>query len=213
MPEGVKRPYDASRRQALARQSRARVLDVARGRFLAAGYSATTLAEIAGDADVSVQSINKTFGNKAGLLRALFDVAIVGDDEAVPLAQRNWITAIHDEPDARRKLHMYATVLAGMLPRTAPIQLLIREAATDPAIDQVWKGIRTGRLMGMTDLATNLRDGGHLREGVTLERARDVLWTYSSPELYELLVLNRGWTSDAYATFIETGAAGLLLRE
>ena len=211
MSESVKRSYDASRRQALARQSRARVLDAARTHFLTSGYGATTLARIAAEADVSVQLINKSFGNKAGLLRALFDVAIVGDDEPVPLAQRNWITAIHDEPDARQKLHMYATVLAGMLPRTAPIQLLIRQASDDPAIAQVWQGIRFGRLMGMTDLATNLAQGGHLRDGITPDAARDILWAYSSPELFELLVMERGWPTDRYATFVETGTvAGLL---
>ena len=213
MSGSVKRSYDASRRQALARQSRARVLDAARAQFVTAGYRATTLARIAADADVSVQSINKSFGNKAGLLRALFDVAIVGDDEPVPLAKRDWITAIHEEPDAHRKLRMYATVLAAMLPRTAPIQLLIRQASDDPAIAEVWQGIRFGRLMGMTDLATNLAQGGHLRDGVTTDAARDILWAYSSPELYELLVIERGWPTDDYAAFIETGtAAGLLSR-
>jgi AcrR family transcriptional regulator len=211
MPDEVKRPYDAGRRQALARESRARVLDAARRQFLAAGYAATTLARIAAEAGVSVPSINKSFGNKAGLLRALFDVAIVGDDEPVPLAQRNWITAIHAEPDARRKLQMYASVLAEMLPRTAPIQLLIRQASDDPSIAEVWQGITTGRLMGMTDLATNLAAGGYLREGITLEQARDVLWIYSSPELYELLVIKRAWTTAQYAAFIETGAAAALL--
>jgi AcrR family transcriptional regulator len=211
MSDSVKRSYDASRRRALARQSRARVLDAARTQFLTSGYRATTLARIAAEADVSVQSINKSFGNKAGLLRALFDVAIVGDDEPVPLAKRDWITAIHDEPDAREKLRMYATVLAEMLPRTAPIQLLIRQASDDPAIAEVWQGIRFGRLMGMTDLATNLAQGGHLRDGVTTDAARDILWAYSSPELYELLVIERGWPTDDYAAFIETGtAAGLL---
>ena len=211
MPEGVKRAYDASRRQELARQSRARVLAVARRQFLEAGYRATTLAQIAAEANVSVQAINKGFGNKPGLLKALFDVATVGDDDPAPLAQRDWITAIHAEPNARKKLEMYARVLAEMLPRSAPIQLLIREAVSDPAMDQLWHGMRFGRLMGMTDLATNLERGGHLRDGVTLDRARDVLWTYSSPELFELLVLDRGWDLDGYATFIETGTIAALL--
>ena len=211
MAEGVKRSYDATRRRALAHQNRCPGARRARRQFLSDGYAATTLGRIADEADVSVQSINKSFGNKAGLLRALFDVAIVGDDEPVPLAQRDWITAIHDEPDARRKLHMYASVLSEMLPRTAPIQLLLRQAAGDPAIAEVWQGIRTGRLMGMTDFAGNLATGGHLRDGVTIDEARDVLWTYSSPELYELLVLDRGWTTDQYAKLVETGAAAALL--
>jgi AcrR family transcriptional regulator len=207
----VKRSYDASRRQALARANRARMLGAARRQFLASGYSATTLTQIAEAADVSVQSINQNFGNKPGLLRAVFEFVTVGDAEPVPLAQRDWITAIHDEPNARKKLQMYARVLSEMLPRSAPIQLVIREAASDPAMKQLWEGMRAGRMMGMTDFATNLSEGGHLRDGVTVDHARDVLWTYSSPELYELLVLERGWTTEEYADFIEVGSSAALL--
>ena len=207
----VKRNYDASRRQALARQSRARILDAARTLFLRDGYVATTIAQIAADADVAVQTVTKHFANKPGLVKALFEVALVGDDEGVPLAAREWITAILDEPDARQKLRMYAHALGFMVPRTAPIQLLAREASGDAGVAEVWRQIRFGRLMGLTDLANNLDAGHHLRNGVTIEHARDVLWTYSSPEIYELLVLARGWTLDQYSAFIETGAIAALL--
>ncbi len=165
----AKRSYDASRRRALAGQNRARVLDSARRLFLAGGYRATTLAAIAADANVSIQTITKQFGNKAGLVKALFDTALVGDDEPTPLAERDFITAIHDEPDARRKLHRYAVVLSTMLPRTAPIQLLIREAAADPSARELWALIKGGRLLGMTDLAENLITGGHLRTDVSVD--------------------------------------------
>lgn len=208
---GVKRNYDASRRREMARVSRARILDAARERFLRDGYVPTTIAMIAKDADVAVQTVTKHFANKPGLLKALFEVALVGDDESIPLAAREWITAIHDEPDARAKLRMYGQALGMMVPRTAPIQLLAREAASDPGVARVWERIRSGRLTGLTDLANNLADGHHLRDGVTVEDARDVLWTYSSPEVYELLVLQRGWSLDRYATFITTGAAAALL--
>jgi AcrR family transcriptional regulator len=207
----VKRNYDSTRRQELARQGRARILAVARSRFLRDGYAATTMAAIAADADVSPQTVTKHFGNKPGLVKALFDVALVGDDEAVPLAARPWITAIHDEPDPHRKLRLYAEALATMVPRTAPIQLLAREAVGDPAVAEVWEQTRVGRLLGMTDLAENLAAGDHLRDGVSMEQARDVLWAYSSPELYDLLVLERGWTTDAYAEFIALGAIASLL--
>ncbi len=45
----------------------------------------------------------------------------------------------------------------------------------------------------MTHNARYFVDGGHLRQGCTLEEARDVLWAYTSPELYERLVLRQGW--------------------
>ena len=195
----VKRNYDSSRRRQQADENRRRVLDAARARFLRDGYRATTMAQIAEDADVSPQTVAKQFGNKSGLVRALFEVALVGDDAGGALEDRDFIVAIHQEPDPRRKLERYAAALATMLPRTAPIQLLLRDAGADSELAPVWAAIRTGRLAGMTNLAENLREGGHLGSDVTVERARDILWATSSPDLYQLLVMERGWTTDDYA--------------
>src|SRR6476659_6509325 len=100
------RQYDSSRRQARAQESRAAVLRAALDRFLEQGYSSTTIAQIAGDADVSVETVYKTFGNKAGLLKAVFDVAVAGDDEPVAMADREFVAQIQAEPDARRKLEL-----------------------------------------------------------------------------------------------------------
>ena len=177
----VKRNYDSSRRRQQADENRRRVLDAARARFLRDGYRATTMAQIAEDADVSPQTVAKQFGNKSGLVRALFEVALVGDDAGGALEDRDFIVAIHQEPDPRRKLERYAAALATMLPRTAPIQLLLRDAGADSNSSElapVWAAIRTGRLAGMTNLAENLREGGHLGSDVTVERARDILWAY-----------------------------------
>jgi hypothetical protein len=63
----------------------------------------------------------------------------------------------------------------------------------------------------MTQNARRLRDAGHLRSGITLARAADVLWTFSSPELYELLVLRRGWTPRRYGAFIAEAMIHALL--
>src|SRR5690349_21324454 len=140
----VKRPYNASRRQEQARRNRAQVLDAARRRFLTDGYAATTLAAIARDADVSVDTIYKTFRNKPGLLKAVFDVAVAGDDEPIAMSDRSSITEIRAEPDARRKLELYAAHLAETMPRAAPVQLLARAAAaTDPDIDALHEQTRT----------------------------------------------------------------------
>lgn len=207
----VKRNYDASRRQAQADASRARVLAVARARLLRDGYAATTIADIAADAGVAAKTVAKQFGNKPGLVKAVFDAALVGDGEAGPLADREHIAAIHAEPDARRKLERFAEALTAMLPRTAPIQLLLREAATDGELSDVWAGIKAGRLAGMTNVAQNLASGRHLRKGVTAEHARDILWAYSAPELFELLVGERGWTHKRYAQFLTDALCAALL--
>ena len=205
MPRAVKPPrrYDASRRQEQARATRAAVLDAARELFVDRGYARTTIAAVAARAGVSVETVYKAFGNKPGLVKAVFDVSIVGDDEPVPMMQREFVRRNLAEPDPRRKLLAYGEHVGVALPRAGPVQLVVREAAaTDPGAAEVWEQLQQERLTGMTAFATHLAEGGHLREGVTMEEARDVLWAHNSVELWELLVRLRGWSDERFGRWV-----------
>src|SRR5690349_5136738 len=137
------RTYDSSHRQARARANRRAMVAAARDRFLAEGYAATTLAEVAADAGVSVPTVYKAFGNKGGLLKAVFDVSVAGDDEPVPIPERDFIQAIIGEPDPARKIALYLEHLAETAPRAAPIHLLARDAgASDPDAADVFAQMR-----------------------------------------------------------------------
>src|SRR5689334_4935102 len=127
------RPYDASRRQEQARLTRRAMLDAAHDLFLEHGYAMTTLPMVATAAGVSVQNVYKVFANKPGVVKALFDVAVVGDDEPVPLMEREMVARNRAEPDPRRKLQMYGDHMAQTAPRTMPILLLVRDAAASDA--------------------------------------------------------------------------------
>jgi AcrR family transcriptional regulator len=203
--EAVKMPrtYDAARRQEQARENRARVLDAARARFFADGYTATTIPGVARDAAVSVQTVYKAFGNKAGLLKAVFDVAVTGDDQPIPVAGRDPIKRIQAEPDPRSKLRMYSAYFVHGAERAVAVELLARDAASgDPAAAVVWDQIQQQRLTGMGQFARHLHAGGHLPPGTTVEEARDILWTFTSPELWDLLVIHRGWTPARYGHWL-----------
>jgi hypothetical protein len=90
--------------------------------------------------------------------------------------------------------------------------LLIRAAATtDPEVLELLAEMDRDRLRRMTLNARRLRDAGHLRPGITVAQAADVLWTYSAPELYELLVLRRGWTSKRHGRFVADAMIDALL--
>jgi AcrR family transcriptional regulator len=216
MSEDVKAPrrYDATRRREQARQTRAAVLHSARDRFLGEGYAATTIGQIAGDAGVSVETVYKAFANKAGLLEAVFDVSVAGDDEPVSMDQRNVIEAIAEEPDAVRKLTMYAEHLIEATPRAAPVQLLARDAASaDPAAAEVWAQMRAELLVAMTSFAANLAETSQLRTDISVDEARDILWTYHAPELYELLVVERSWPVRRYGEFLARALVTALIAE
>jgi AcrR family transcriptional regulator len=206
------RTYDSTRRKEQARQTRAAILEAAGALFRERGYARTTVAAVAAAAGVSVETVYKAFGNKAQLIKGVFDDAIVGDHAAVPMLQRNLVQRIEAEPDPRRKFELYGEHLAQAGPRAGPVQLLVRAAgAGDPEVAAVWEQMTTERLVGMTEFARHLHDGGQLRDDVTLEEARDVLWTYNSVELYDLLVVQRGWAPERYGAWIARALASALL--
>jgi AcrR family transcriptional regulator len=205
-----KRPYDARRRQEQAAHNRGKITEAAKRRFLRDGYSVTTIAAIAADTGVSVDTIYKSFGGKPGLVRAIRTRALEGEGP-VPAEQRS--DALHTpEGDPRTVIEAWGALVTEVAPRVAPILLLIRSAAaTDPEVMGLLDEMDRDRLRRMTDNARRLRDNGHLRPGITLAHAADVLWTYSSAELYELLVIRRGWSPETYGRFVAEAMIKALL--
>jgi AcrR family transcriptional regulator len=205
-----KRSYDATRRREQARQTRQRIIDAAERRFLRDGYGPTTIAAIADDATVSADTVYKSFGGKPGLVRAIRARALKGEGP-VPAEQRSDALQVR-EPDGRKIVEAWGALTLEVAPRVAPILLLIRAAAaSDPEVAALLVEMDDDRLRRMTENARRLRSAGHLRPGVTVAGAADVLWTYSAPELYELLVLRRGWTPARFSRFIVDAMIDALL--
>jgi hypothetical protein len=98
---------------------------------------------------------------------------------------------------------MYTAHLADIAPRSVPLQLVARAAAgADSAAAAVWAQMRAETLTAMTYMTADLQATGQLRTDASTDEIRDVLWTYHSPEIYELLVVERGWSAGQYGTFI-----------
>jgi AcrR family transcriptional regulator len=188
------------------------MLDAGRRLFLEHGYAGTTVGMVADEAGVAVQTVYKAFRNKPGLVKALVDVAIVGDDEPVPLMEREFVRTNMAEPDPAKKLRDFGVHLADVAPRVNALALVVRDAAAaDPSAAEVWQQMQTERLTGMTAFAHHLRAEKHLRAGVSVDIARDVLWTHSSTELWDLLVNQRRWTLKHYGRWIGDQLVAALL--
>jgi hypothetical protein len=115
---------------------------------------------------------------------------------------RAWVAALRAETDAAQKLRRYAEHLLSSMARTAPILLLARSASgLDADMAAVWQQLQDERLIGMTAFAADLASTGQLRPGLPVGEVRDVLWTLNSVSLYELLVLERGWSAERYRDF------------
>ncbi|MGB0093940.1 MAG: TetR/AcrR family transcriptional regulator [Solirubrobacteraceae bacterium] len=196
-----KRSYDGSRRRERARQNRRRIIDTAERMFLRDGYAGTTVQAIAAAAGVSADTIYKSFGGKPGLIRAIRDHALEGKGP-IP-AERRSDEIQQRESDPRAIISAWGGFVAELAPRASPILLLIRDAAaSDPEVCALRDELDADRLKRMTHNARRLRDAGHLRPGISLAQAADILWAHSSPELYELLVLRRGWTPQRYGQYV-----------
>jgi AcrR family transcriptional regulator len=209
---GVKsRRYDASRRKAAAAATQDRVLQVAERLFLEGGYAATGVAAIAAGAGVSAELIYKTFGGKAGLVREIQRRGLLGAGPT-PAADRS-DAAAERGTDARTLLEEWTQLSTEVAPRVSPIMLLVRSAAAaDTDLADLLADMAAQRLTRMTLNAERLLGRPGLRPGLGVAQIRDVLWTYTSPDLYELLVLQRGWTVPDYRDFLLHGLSGQLLR-
>jgi AcrR family transcriptional regulator len=205
-----KRAYDSTRRRAQAEQTRVAVLDAAKQLFLSGGYAATTVAAIAARAEVSVETIYKAFGGKPGLVRAICYAGLAGEGPVPARSRSDQLQA--DQSDPRKIIRGWGQLTAEVSPRVSPISLLVRAAShVDPEMADLDRELDTQRLTRMTHNARNLAAAGHLRTDITPEDAADVLWTYSSPDLYDLLVNKRGWALDRYATFVGEAMIAALL--
>ena len=203
MSEDVKtrRRYDSSARREQARRTRELLMATAQRQFLAAGYAATTVGGIAAEAGVSVETVYKSFGGKSGLVRAIYDQGLLGVGRGAAYERSDQMRERETDPWViMRKWGELTTEVASIV---TPIRLLIRAAAaTDPEMASLLADSDNERLTRMEHHARFLAERGYLRDGVTVARAADVLWTCSSAELYELMVLNRGWSPVEFARFV-----------
>jgi AcrR family transcriptional regulator len=199
----VKRPYDASGRRARADARRREVVQAARELFERDGFRLTTITAVAAHAGVSSESIYKGFGSKAALAKAVFDAALAGDDEPVPIAERPALVAVRAEPDVRRKIALFVEGLVQRLARSAKVQILIRDGRhVDDSLSPIWATLQEEGLTGMAVFGRHLAETGQLRGGVDLDEVRDVLWNYLAIDHYERLVLTQGWSLDRYAQWL-----------
>jgi AcrR family transcriptional regulator len=197
----VKRRYDSSRRRAQAKTSQLVVLRAAHDLFVERGYGRTTIADIAAAADVAPETIYATFGNKATLLRRVWDITIGGDDDDIAFHERPEIQAIRTEPDLARRFELHAAMYVRTARRTAPFLLaLAGAAATEPSAADMLTEVGSQRLFGMSVMAKDAASTGQL--AVSEDEVRDVVWAMTDGTLWHRLVIERGWTDDRFASWL-----------
>jgi AcrR family transcriptional regulator len=209
-----RRTYSSSIRAEQSAHTRAVVLAAAGTLFLEeGGYARTSLSAIAAAAGVSVQTIYNTFGSKAALLKAVYDTTLAGDDEPIPMGRRPEFLAMEREQDPAALLGHYARIGATLMKRLGPLYGRVHEgaAAGDPDLTVLLETTARERLIGATEVVRSVQRLGPLRPGLTAARARDIVWTHTSYELWDLLVRQRGWSPRAYADYLGASMSRALL--
>jgi AcrR family transcriptional regulator len=202
------RRYDATGRRARAAARRSRVLDVAEQLMLRHGYEATTVAAIADQAGVSVETVYKSFGGKPGLAWGLYERGLAGSGTEHAETRSGRLR----DTDPATLVRGWSELATEVAPRVAPLQLLVRTAAaSDPRMQKEYDAMDASRLTRMRENAAALAALGGLREGITVEEAGDVLFSVSSSEMYDLLVVRRGWTVERYARYVRDTITHALL--
>ena len=199
----VQRSVDGKRGQARTRLARSAVVEAARTLFLERGYGATTIEAISAVSDVPPATVYRLFSSKRGILKALLDVSIVGDDEAAPLADRPHVRSLFADPDPTNQLAGLVGVTAQVNSRTGPIyRILVSAASSDPDAAGLLDELTRQRHEGQSRIARSLARAGALRPKLREREAADIIHALMSPEVYGLLVIDRGWPSERYERWL-----------
>jgi len=215
MPDPVKPPrqYDSPRRREQAAATRREILDAARLLFERDGYATTTMAAIAREAGVSLKTVYVAFETKSGVLRALWNLLLRGDDGEAPIPERDWYRAVLEEPKPDRQLRLVARSSRVVKERVGGVFEVIRAASTSDAdIDELWGRIQTEFRAVLETVVESIAAKRALARGLDVERATDILWSLSHPSLWQLLVRERGWTPDEYEAWCAETTCAQLLR-
>jgi AcrR family transcriptional regulator len=194
-----KRPYDSPRRRAQAEATRRDILSAAQRLFEQQGYAATTMAQIADEAGVALKTVYLAFETKSGLLRALWNLLLRGDEADHPVAERDWYRAVLEENDPEKRLRLNAHNSAAGKRRISGILEVIRNAApVDAEIAGLWERIQSEYHANQHAIVERLAERGDLSPDLDVDRATDILWTINHPNTWQLLVVDQGWTPDQY---------------
>jgi AcrR family transcriptional regulator len=206
----VKRRYDASKRREAAARTRRAILDAAMELFTVRGYAATPMTAIAQSAGVALDTVYAAAGRKPELARLLIETAISGASQPVPAEERDYVQAIRAAADAETKIAIYASAMRAIAGRLAPVLSIIQQAApAEPELAVLWTEIAQRRAANMRRFAADLAAVASLR--VDPGDAADIIWATNAPELYQLLVSQRGWSPERYEHFLADTWHRLLL--
>jgi AcrR family transcriptional regulator len=149
--------------------------------------------------------VYRLFSSKLGILKAVLDVSIGGDDEAVAMVDRPQVRALLSDEDPKKRLAGFAALLHEVLTRVGPVHRILADAArSDQDAASLLDEIAQQRHEGQRRIARSLARSGALRPELRERDAADIVHAIASPEVYALLVFDRGWSGDRYEKWLRS---------
>ncbi len=198
---GVSRTKTQLAQAAKAQATRARVIGAAGKLFVRDGYLQTTMADIAAAAGVAVRTVYGV-GSKVEVLAAALDIAIVGDDQPVPVLERAWFRRLVAEPDGVTALGIFRDAASRVIERVYPLYAATRDGSTDPELAQVLHRNKHQRFITHTHVARALSTKSGFDTSVPVERAAHVIYAVMSQETHGLLVVEHSWSVTEWADWV-----------
>lgn len=211
--ETVKQPYRSKVRAEAALRTRRLIREAAADLFVRNGVAATTMREVAAEAGVAERTVYTAFPNKAALFKEVLDVAVAGDEEPVPVADRPVFTAALTGSDPARVADLVAESAVVIMERAGDLMMTaVESAGADPEMRAIDDHSTTMMAVNMLAMARAWQGAGLLREGVPPQQAADILVTLLSPHAHHLLRRVRGWEPSRYRSWVSDTVARTLLR-
>lgn len=198
------RRYHSAVRAETAQLTRRRILAAAQEQLYANGFHGTTVGSLAKAAAVSPQTIYNSIGNKAAVVKALYDILLAGDEEPIVMSQRPEFLRVRDQPSAAEVLRAYAAMSKLIYSRVGKLlgALLAEGAGADVDLDAFMSTIERERRIGNTQVVTHIANTFGLPSGIPVDRAVDMVWTCTSYEVADRLIRRCGWDVDAYEIWL-----------
>lgn len=171
------------------------------------------MTAIAAEAGVALKTVYLAFETKRGVLLALWHLRLRGDQEPVPVGERPWFREVAEEPDPKRQLRLNARNSRVVKERAGALLQILRGAApAEPELEALWNRIQTEFYDNQRSIVEILHRKDALRRGLDVADATDVLWTLNHPDVYCLLVGERGWSPEQYEEWLAEAFCSQLLR-
>jgi AcrR family transcriptional regulator len=207
------RSYSSPRRQEAAQSTKRVILEAARRLFERDGYVATSIQAIAKAGGVAAKTIYLAFGSKVNLLRAVWANRLAPGETDVPVLERSWYRHVLQDNNPRQKLRLMVDHSVSVKSRSAKLLEVIRSASSDNEVRALWNEIDAKLHDVAEDFVKQLSVAGVLRPDLDVREAADALWALNHPTVWQLLVVQRGWTAAAYAVWLERALASELLQQ